>query len=75
MDKSLDNIVKAASKYYELVLIPAEKDLCKFQVIVGYLHKRIQTNGSEITMLSSLRDTLLPKLMSGEINLEQYGNQ
>lgn len=59
----------------EQVLIPAEKDLCKFQEIVGYLHKRIQTNGSEITMLSSLRDTLLPKLMSGEINLEQYGNQ
>lgn len=36
---------------------------------------KMNGNIKQIRELSSLRDTLLPKLMSGEINLEQYGNQ
>ena len=39
------------------------------------IYKRIAVNIEENRKLASLRDTLLPKLMSGEINLEDYGGE
>ena len=53
----------------EPLLIPPKADLIKFQHIIKLLQQKKQTNGTESTKLAALRDTLLPKLMSGEIKL------
>ena len=51
----------------EPVVIPSENALLSFQVIIDKLQMKLQMNGSESQKLATLRDTLLPKLMSGEI--------
>lgn len=53
----------------ELLIIPPVECSLQFQNIINTLQKAIQTNGTESTTLSHLRDTLLPKLMSGEIEV------
>lgn len=55
----------------EPVLIPSLDCLVKFQKLIDTLQNTIQSNGTENTKLSSFRDTLLPKLMSGEIDLDK----
>ena len=39
-------------------------------VILDSLYQKFDNNLSESNRLSALRDTLLPKLMAGEINVE-----
>lgn len=51
----------------EPVIIPSESSIKEFQTIIDTLQNNIQTNGSEIMKLESMRDSLLPKLMSGEL--------
>ena len=53
--------------------IPDKKTLLLFkeQVIVSFL--KIKTNQTQIRTLESLRDTLLPKLMSGEVRIASHG--
>ena len=53
----------------ELVLIPKEQDIVEFQKIIDNLQKQKQIKGTENTTLFLLRDTLLPRLMSGEIEV------
>ena len=53
----------------EPVVIPPLKEIERFQELIDTIHMQIQTRGSESSRLSLLRDTLLPKLMSGEITL------
>lgn len=55
----------------EPVLIPKEQDIVEFQKIIDNLQKQKQIKGTENTTLSLLRDTLLPRLMSGEIEVPQ----
>lgn len=55
----------------ELVLIPKEEDIVEFQKIIDGLQKQKQIKGTENTTLSLLRDTLLPRLMSGEIEVPE----
>lgn len=55
----------------EPVLIPNEQDIVEFQSIIDKLQKQKQINGSENSRLSLLRDTLLPRLMSGEIEVPE----
>ena len=43
----------------------------KFHLLVNPMFETIEKNQQEITHLTNLRDTLLPKLMSGEINVEE----
>lgn len=52
------------------VLIPSKSDLDKFEQIVAALDNDIFNRTEENRNLVSLRDTLLPKLMSGEIDVE-----
>lgn len=52
------------------VLIPAIYELKIFNTIVEPLFQNIRNNIHENQKLTALRDTLLPKLMSGEINVE-----
>ncbi len=51
------------------VTIPAEDVLNSFQKIIGKLFMEILNNQRENHRLAALRDTLLPKLMKGEIIL------
>jgi len=53
----------------EPIIIPSEDSLIKFQTYIDKLQIKLQMNGSEIHKLTELRDTLLPRLMSGEINV------
>ena len=55
----------------EPVIIPSESSIKEFQTIIDTLQNNIQTNGSEIMKLESLRDSLLPKLMSGELKINE----
>lgn len=51
------------------VVLPSEEELAGFNTIASPLLEQIYSNRSENKRLSILRDTLLPKLMSGEIDV------
>ncbi len=51
------------------ILIPAEEILILFSNIIRPLYKKIHLNWMSIQTLSALRDSLLPKLMSGKIRV------
>lgn len=53
------------------VVIPPENVLNKFNSILTPMVKQISNNRRENISLIKLRDTLLPKLMSGEIQIPQ----
>ena len=55
----------------EPVVIPPADLLGKFQQFVDSVQLQIQTRGSESSRLAQLRDTLLPRLMSGELNVNE----
>ncbi len=60
--------------FYEIpILYPPLEKINEFDAIVGNHFNKIELNRSQLTALQSLRDTLLPKLMSGEIRV-QYDN-
>ena len=48
---------------------PPQEKLQRFSVIASSVWKKINTNHNQIRTLTQLRDTLLPKLMSGEVRL------
>lgn len=51
----------------ESFVIPTKEVVSKFNSVVSDLLSTKQANGIEVSRLASLRDTLLPKLMSGEL--------
>lgn len=51
------------------VVLPSEEELAGFNTIASPLLEQIYSNRAENKRLSILRDTLLPKLISGEINV------
>lgn len=53
----------------QIILIPNEDVLSDYNEIVSKIMAKSDNNLSEITHLTTLRDTLLPKLMSGEIKV------
>jgi len=52
-----------------VIMIPDEKKLKLFREVIKPYFTKIKTNQAQISTLTQLRDTLLPKLMSGEIRL------
>ena len=58
------------TKLIEFVL-PDDKTITQFNSIAKPMFKKIYYNNLEIKKLQRLRDTLLPKLMSGEINFSE----
>jgi len=54
-----------------LVVVPPQAVLAKFEQTVAPLMSAILANLYESQTLSSIRDTLLPKLLSGEIRTQQ----
>ena len=55
----------------EPVIIPSVEALDKFNELSSVYFQQIFANGLENEKLSSLRDTLLPKLMNGEIDVSE----
>ncbi|NYI48835.1 restriction endonuclease subunit S [Macellibacteroides fermentans] len=53
----------------KLILVPPFDIWCKFQVKDTTLKKTISTKETETVVLTNLRDSILPKLMSGEIKI------
>ena len=62
--------IQHAGKAVENILFAYDKGICeKFEITSGYIFKKIISNISQIQTLSALRDSLLPKLMSGTIRV------
>ncbi len=55
-------------KEYE-ILIPNQKELFKFQESISTIFEKLLDNAKQIRTLEKLRDTLLPKLISGEVRI------
>lgn len=53
---------------YELIL-PSEDELAEYQSLVSPMYAQMRINAIENDKLKRLRDSLLPKLMSGEIDV------
>ena len=51
------------------IVMPTEKELIDFHAVVYPMFLQIKANQQENTRLAALRDALLPKLMSGEIDV------
>lgn len=54
-----------------VVLMPSNECLLNFKKLVGPIIDGIKKNEEEILRLTELRDTLLPKLMSGELKINE----
>lgn len=50
-------------------VVPTEDELKKFHILAEPMFAKIKSNQIETDNLISLRDTLLPKLMSGELDI------
>lgn len=61
-------ISKSAFKTLE-IQIPPKQSLVDFQIIIKPLFEKLKSNQTQIRTLTTLRDTLLPKLMSGEVRV------
>ena len=53
------------------MIIACDRVLASFNETAKPLYERIAENEREIRVLTTLRDTLLPKLISGEIRLHK----
>jgi type I restriction enzyme S subunit len=55
------------------IVLPGKEVLKKYEELQSLFLRKILFNNSQIQTLSSLRDTLLPKLMKGEIRVKGFG--
>ena len=62
--------IKRGDLSSSLVLIPASKELSKMNEQITLVFDKIFSNQLQINTLENLRDTLLPKLMSGEVRIK-----
>ena len=53
-----------------MIGIPSEEQLNRFNKLTSSMFELIKSNEKENIKLSQLRDALLPKLMNGEIDLD-----
>jgi type I restriction enzyme S subunit len=56
------------------VVVPDETNLATIDLMMKPLHDQIISNMKESRRLASLRDTLLPRLMSGELKVNEIEN-
>ena len=63
-------ISKTAFKSLEIV-IPPNTTRQKFQSFIKPLFDKIKSNQTQIRTLTAMRDSLLPKLMNGEVRVEE----
>ncbi|MHB0991028.1 MAG: restriction endonuclease subunit S [Burkholderiales bacterium] len=69
---TFEEISKSNFKALEVILPPKEK-LKEFDDVVLPSFEKIRTNKKQIRTLEKLRDTLLPKLMSGDVRVTYEG--
>ena len=55
------------------ILIPVDEQIEKFELIVAPMDATIRNNYDEIRRLQAVRDSLLPRLMSGELDVSNIG--
>ncbi|MBB6681212.1 restriction endonuclease subunit S [Aequorivita sp. 609] len=55
------------------VVYPDDHKMMEFSNISGPIFKKVLKNTTQIQSLAKTRDTLLPKLMSGELRVEGFG--
>lgn len=70
---TFQEISKAAFKTLELT-IPPNQRVADFEKVVQPLFLKIRANLLQVRKLTALRDTLLPKLMSGEVRVAEINN-
>jgi len=51
------------------IALPSNDNLARFEESVNPMFLQIQANNAESTRLANLRDTLLPRLISGELSV------
>jgi type I restriction enzyme S subunit len=56
------------------IILPSDATLAKFEESVSTMFFQMQHNNAESARLSELRDTLLPRLMSGELSVADIGD-
>lgn len=56
------------------IIIADRKTLDRFGMVANKLIQKINDNNSQVETLSKLRDTLLPKLMKGEVRVAGFNN-
>ena len=56
------------------ISVPDTDSLSQFSNAVKSIFEKIKSNSIEIQTLTQLRDTLLPKLMSGELKVKEYNH-
>lgn len=68
------NISKAIVASYKTV-IPSDSMLRSFNDVAETLHSSIRMNAEQAQILSNLRDTLLPRLISGQLRLPESSEE
>jgi type I restriction enzyme S subunit len=68
------NISKAIVASYEIV-IPSPEVLTEFHQLAERLYRRIHSCSEQAKTLATLRDTLLPRLISGQLRLPEAASQ
>lgn len=58
------------SLYEAPFILPSYNEIKQFNLIASSIESKIKSNQIQIRTLEKLRDTLLPKLMSGEVRVE-----
>lgn len=58
----------------EMIVIPPLHMIERFNSYIHDISKLVQKNGIELEFLSAIRDTLLPKLMSGELKINDLNS-
>lgn len=66
------NISKAIVAGYKIV-VPSDDVLAAFNDVVAPIHAKIRANSEQAKELGDLRDTLLPRLISGQLRLTASG--
>ncbi len=61
--------------HHQEILIPDNKKIIEFNNLVTSFFDKIKINLKEIRTLTTIRDTLLPKLMSREIDVDAINNE
>jgi type I restriction enzyme S subunit len=60
---------------YEIVLPTEESEIHKVDLMLSSFRKKIILNRFQIQTLSTLRDTLLPRLMRGEVRVKDFNSK
>jgi type I restriction enzyme S subunit len=69
------NMMPKDGLIFPKIVIPSSESVYLFDQKTASIHSKIEENLEENGKLKNLRDTLLPKLISGEMRLKEFQNQ